>query len=257
MKHTKTTAPTTLSGCHVVITHTLGCTRLQENIQTLEGSCTPLPLLDIIHKPLSQFQFQVCREADIWVFLSRHSATDDVSRLREIHEDQHVIAIGPATARALETHNLHVDHMPDLDHSSQGIAEMPIFREHRHKVVVFSEASAASPLVKMLKQQGHLTKHISTYQHMPVASKLWHQAWGQISETTDAITTHSLKGLCQLIACHQQYPLDGLHEKQLIVTTPTMQKTALKNGFQRVHLSPSNAPGDICNALALNRPRRM
>lgn len=257
MKHPKTTAATTLSGCHVVVTHTQGCTRLQQSIQTLEGTCSQLPLLDIKHKPLSQFQYRLSHEADTWVFLSRNSITATTEQLRQIHEEQKIVAIGPATAHSLETNGLQADHIPNTAHNSEGISALPLFQEKKRRVVIFSEAGASSPLIKLLKQQGHFVKQVSTYQHIPTSAKAWHEAWIHIADITNAVTTHSLKGLSHLITCHQQYPMRTLHEKTLVVTTHTMQKMAQSNGFVNIILSASNAPNDICNALIDTRPRRM
>lgn len=241
---------TKTSSRNVLITHTQGSHDLEKIMRKANIGVTHIPMLEIAPIQIGKIRQTACCIADTWIFLSRHSTTGNSDLLRRCLQDQTVIAIGPGTQDALEDQGIGVDQIPEKDHSSDGIAQLSYLNNNQQRrVLIFSETSTPSKLRNKLKQQGHQVAHVATYQHQARESQKLAEAILPILEQITDITTHSPKGLLQLLQCTKQEQLQILLSKTLLVTNKTMQSLARKNGFSQVICSHDNAPIEIYNTL--------
>ena len=235
---------------NVLITHTRGSSDLEHIMSQADIKVTHVPMLEVAPIKIGKIKQTVCCSADTWIFLSRHSITANSDLLRQCLQDQTVIAIGPGTQDALEDQGIRVDLVPEINHSSDGIAQLRYLNnDQQRKILIFSESNAPSALRTKLKKQGHQVAHVATYQHQPRASQEIAETIQPLTEQITDITTHSQKGLLHLLQCTKQEQLHNLLSKTLLVTSKAMQSLAQKNGFSQVICSHDNAPMEIYKAL--------
>ena len=169
--------------------------------------------------------------------------------LQQARYEQTIIAIGPGTEQALLSVDLSVDQVPET-HSSDGILSLPILSTGTaHKIIIFSEAASPSPLKKALNLRGHQAVHIATYRQQPRNPSTIANELIPILQQLSTITTHSIRGLQQLLTVTETESLNMLKEKTLLVTSKNMEEMARKNGFQSVICSESNQPAIVFKTL--------
>ena len=254
----QTTSIARLSNCHILITHTTGHTQLQQALMQHDNHCHHLPLLGIIPKKISRMRYQVCSEADTWIFLSQHSCSHNRDVFKACLDNQQVIAIGPSTAQHLRDAGIRVDAIPTKNYSSQGILQLAELQQNAaQKILIFSESSAPQLLLKTLKQRGHDVAHIPTYQQQPVCGTRWSEQVQAAAPSYDYITVHSQNGLCHLLHCLNTQDCQHLKQATLVVPTTAMQQLARKNGFTQVLLSKDTSTEHMVKAMTNHHAGRL
>ena len=179
-------------------------------------------------KPLaiSKMKQKALYEADTWVFLSKHSLGENAELLKQYRNDQCIVAIGPGTAHVLNDHEIIVDHVPEHDHSSDGILALPPFNTNsKRNILIFLRSFRPSLLEKGLQERGHAVIHAATYQHQKRDTTEIAQTISPIIDSITHITTHSQKGL------------DHLHRLRKRVHANTKTKDALSHQPTHAHIS--------------------
>lgn len=236
-----------LKNTNILLTHTTGNHKLAHQIASHGGTSTHSPLLRIIPKKISPLKYKACYEANVWIFLSQHSSSENIQYLKNCLDGQTVIAIGPGTAQKLENDGLHVDLIPTEGYHSKGIAKLEALRAGpEKKVLIFSEDSSPKYLRQTLQSYGHQVLHIPTYQHQPVDPEIFSERINK--ESFNFISVHSQKSLCHLLHCIKNSPIENITLATLLVTTKVMQTTA-KQTFKSTVLSPDNTPESILHTL--------
>lgn len=206
-------------------------------------------MMSIAPLEISTMKQPVLHEADIWIFLSRHSLGDNTHTLKQTQTDQRIIAIGPGTAETLLSHEFTVDYVPD-EHSSIGILNLPILNENRaFNVIIFSEISSPSPLKKALNERGHQAVQFGTYCQKPRCTNTLANEITCIYDQPTYITAHSQRGLQHIVTTIESENLGFIKEKTLVVTHKKMQVYAQKKGFQSVICSADNSAKEVCNTI--------
>ena len=242
---------------HVLITQTEGNEQLTHLIETNNGTATRLPLIKIQPIQIGQMRQSCIHEADTWIFLSQHSVNTNHQMLKQHRSDQTIIAIGPGTQRALDSHELTTDHIPTSTFSTDGILELDILSSHLSRnIIIFSEKTAPQRLRQSLKARGHQVSHIATYQQAPIDTSILADTLRPYLENTiTCVTTHSYNGLLHLIKTIHDESLQQMHNIPLLVTSQPMLTVAQKNGFLDIIQSPCNTPTNILHAIENHRTR--
>ena len=242
-----------LCGKRILVTHTAGKSDLCAKLENAGASVIHWPIITIVPKAISQFKQHACYNADIWIFLSRHSHRQNTAVLQQCYQDQQIIAVGPATAEHLTEHTgLSVNMVPSNDFSTAGIASLACLQaQNEKKVLIFSESNKPLSLIQTLKKAGHEVQHIPTYQQQPVCPQRYAQRLAN-TPAFDYITTHSKNGLLHLLRCMRSAAVQTQSNTNLLVTTPAMStvaKAEKKVNFNTILCSPNTAAPEIYQTL--------
>ncbi len=239
---------------HVLLTHSHYDQYLEQLLSQKNTDVTHVPMLAIKPLAISKMKQKALYEADTWVFLSKHSLGENAELLKQYRNDQCIVAIGPGTAHVLNDHEIIVDHVPEHDHSSDGILALPLFNTNsKRNILIFSEALGPAYLKKGLQERGHAVIHAATYQHQKRDTTEIAQTISPIIDSITHITTHSQKGLDHLhTVCEKEY-MPTLKQKTLLVTSQHMHTSATEHGFQSVICSDNNSPIQIVNSISAHR----
>ena len=209
-----------------------------------------LPCTIIKPKNISSFSIQTTHHADTWIFMSAHAVRLSQNILDEYFNGQTLIAIGPATARALEEVNKSADWVPSI-FTSEGIAQLDYFLNCEPKsIVLFSSSQSASTLPNKLKKLGHRVKKITTHSPQILAIPDARNLITQYPKHFHLITSHSLTNLEHLTFIAQQLQLTWVFTCPLLVISKPMHIHAQRLGFTgEILISPDASSDSIFDSF--------
>ncbi|MEC8461089.1 MAG: uroporphyrinogen-III synthase [Pseudomonadota bacterium] len=239
-----------LNGCHVLITQSQpGNQRLAQYIQQCGGQATCYPVLKAQPLPISSYKSAACHEADVLIFLSEHAVYHAAPILNQLNSIPQVIAVGPATAHALEQYGISQVIVPHT-FNKNGIAELPYFDDEPKNVVVLTSQSNQKiqpSLKKLLTKKNH--RVITLYTHAMIHHSLMHSmAYFRDDITYDVMTIHSASALVGLAAAVQNSPL--LSSLPVCTISSSLAQIVRQSGlFQDIMASPEPTSIGISQCL--------
>jgi DNA-3-methyladenine glycosylase len=223
----------------IIITRPLKSSHfLAEKIEQAGGKPIVFPTLEI--RDVNQ---QVLKEARlesyaIAIFTSAN-AVEKVLPFWPKSSNLIVMAIGRATAQALQAAGIYVDFSPESKFNSEALLGAPFLQASflqtgdTKKIVIFSGENGRSLLLDTLRERGAQVTKIAVYKRLcPVVErKFLLQVWQQTPIAAVISTScESLENLYQIVAPEFRERLLNL---QLIVISERMAELALSLGFKR------------------------
>lgn len=206
---------------------------LCEQIQSLGGKAISLPTISIqpltIDEHTQTFVKEKISKEDIAIFLSANAAIYSKNFWHTMPALPQIIAIGSATAQALDQLNLPVTKIPK-NHSSEGLIEL--LKKTRDKTIYLCCGKNSRPLL-----QQHLSKHntiipIMCYYRQPI--KLNQSIIQLLKQPIDYLVTTSQDILSSLHRLILAANVTTLLQKPLIVSDEKHLMLAKKLGFSHV-----------------------
>lgn len=215
-------------------------TRPEEQAQNLAKQLEPLqcqavcfPTVTIKHTAGKEEQLKIesiLPKADMVIFVSANAVTAFFSIVsKKVLATTTVLAIGEATAHALEREGVTVVAKPDKA-SSENLLQLPLLQEVKDKqIVIFAGHAGKQLLAQQLKHRGAEVDTVALYKRF-----LPHYdtdvTW-QENEIDVSICTSS-EVLANFVTLLQQHQREGLLHKPLLVITEAMQRQARQLGFK-------------------------
>jgi uroporphyrinogen-III synthase len=152
-----------------------------------------------------------------------------------------IVAIGTATARALEKYQLHVDHCPS-QFNSEGILELQCLNQVNNKnIAIFQGLGGRDLLATTLRQRGaNVTEAIAYQRKMPVVDIMDYLPDWQ-ADGIDVIISTSQESLQNLVTMVGPQEKDWLYNLPLIVISERMATFAQQIGFKQPPIVADNA----------------
>lgn len=141
---------------------------LTQAIEKEGGKCISLPSIEILPVEISEQHIKEQIQSDFWIFVSQSAVQFWASRYRNTLKNTHtkIVAIGNATAKALQRENILVDFIP-LESSSEGVLALPSFQSLQEKTVTIFRGKAGRTLLdETLKERGAFVKEVVLYERV-------------------------------------------------------------------------------------------
>lgn len=218
------------SHLHVLITRPLHQAQsLLKAIQNLGWSATLFPTLEI--QPVEAPEVWIKKldalkqTADFFIFVSANAVGPVWSYLKD--NDVPIVAVGPATEKALTRAGLNVQSRPETEFSTEGLLKLPELHSMLNKrVVIFSGENSKPLLSETLQQRGATVFELEVYRRICPKSDttLFLHEWQKEIDVVISTSQESLKNWSRLLGEVGQKVFE---KKPLIVVTKFMQTTAL------------------------------
>ena len=187
-------------------------------------------------------------QCDIVIFVSVHAVNAFFTLFDKISLDlKRVLAIGQATAKALEQHHVVVHDVPSVANSENLLALASLQNMAKKQVVIFAGVDGREALQTTLLQRGAIVKMVYLYQRVVPHYTLplqWHVGDIDVSLTTSG------QGLANFDQLIHQYQLLALYNKPLIVINEAMISQARQLGFKSAIIRADGASNiDVLAAL--------
>jgi len=246
-----------LVGCTVVITRPAGtATALASKVRALGGTPLLLPGLSLRAAPDPQHartQWLQVQHDDVLIFTSpaavRYALA--LAPMQKVHGA--VVAVGRATARALQRHGVHAQ-TPALRQDSEGVLALPPLQHPRGKRVALLAAPGGRGLIQQqLAERGARLREVHVYrraasrltrrhhqavQRLPAASCILLSSAEALQNLQGQLSATAWVRLCQAIA---------------VVSSERIAAAARAAGFLRIHRAASANQADLlmgaCEAI--------
>lgn len=198
-------------------------TELNHAVREAGGVPVSFPVLTIEALPKSEFEEQLddLAAADIAVFVSANAVTHGLSFVSNPHT--RIVAVGPATARALRSAGREVDIVPERGFDSEHLLEEPELRDvGGRRICIVRGEDGRELLASTLRERGASVSYLpvyrrSTVKHSPERLAELETDWrnGRISR----VVAMSVASLDSLLTTLPEYCRDSL--KNLPIVTPS------------------------------------
>lgn len=187
-------------------------------------------------------------KCDIVIFVSVHAVNAFFRLFDEIAlNSKRVLAIGQATANALEQSHVVVNDVPSVANSENLLALGCLQNVAKKQVMIFAGVDGREELQTTLLQRGAVVRMVYLYQRVVPHYALplrWHVADVDVSLTTSG------QGLANFDQLINQYQLHELYNKPLIVINDAMIAQAQQLGFKSAIIRADGASNtDVLAAL--------
>lgn len=193
-------------------------------------------------------------EYAIAIFVSANAVQYALPRCPQPFPDVQVIAIGPGTARALQTYHLYNYWLPQSHHSEGLLALPPLQTPAGKKIAIFCGENSRPLLKNSLRERGARVDEIVCYQRrlpdLDPAPVL--QQWR--AEQVKLIVSTSAEGLANLWQLFGNIDPEWLLHTSLLVISPAMAEQAKQLGFKSIITAGGASDQAICMALASSLP---
>lgn len=212
----------------------------------ITGIC--FPSIDIIPLAVVGEFSSSLQKSSIVIFVSA-SAVEQffVAANQTALENKIVLAIGQATARALEQRHVGVNGFPGIANSENLLAFASLQNVAEQHIIIFAGLNGREELQTTLKRRGANVEMIYLYER-GVPQYTLPLPW-QLDEIDLSVCTSGqcLANFNQLIHLHE---LQGLYQKPLIVITEAMRDQARQLGFKSAIIRAEGAANvDVLNAI--------
>jgi uroporphyrinogen-III synthase len=237
-----------LAGLAVLVTRPAGqaeplCSRLRE----LGSAVFPLPTLAIEPLPLDATLREALRAAataDWLVFVSRNAADIGLNALAELGlpVGGKIAAIGPATARALESRGLRVHLYPEDRSDSEALLAAD-WDVRRQRVAIVRGVGGRALLGDALAQRGAEVRYVEVYRRALPAGDAGPVLAHWLGAGAAAAVVTSQDGLANLVRLTPIGQRDALRQATLICVSERVAGAAREQGFRGQQVV-APAPGD-------------
>lgn len=185
--------------------------RFSHLIESHGGQTVSLPLQDIqtIH-----FSLQDIQTFDYLIFVSQAAVRCFFSKISQlINKNTQIIAIGKATAKALENYQQHVSYFAE-EANSEALLQADIFQDLETKKVLWVKGTHGRTLIgDELKKRGAKVSELNVYQSHPIdyASKDLKAIWERTNINMVLITSEQA-----FLHLQQLCPKDWLSTKNIL-----------------------------------------
>ena len=238
---------------NVLITRPLKQAGLLTQLITQAGH-TPLlfPTLEV--KPLD------CElddyEYDVVIFISKNAVEYGLELFESIDHDQiKVFAVGAATAKALEAHNIPVSAYPEEQASSEALLKLYSVRNLRDRnILIFRGKGGRETLKQGLEPNNNQIEYAEVYERVmaePIDTHL--KSINQFLQNTQGVITitsvENLESMLDLVKIFDESLIDELLNYPLILLSERIAKRAQELGFKQLHIASQTSDKGLLQAL--------
>lgn len=226
--------------------------QLCRNIQAMGAKTIAYPCLEIsaitITEQIDDYHFLI--------FVSANAVNASMELFPHQPFNTSIIAIGPGTARALQTRGFEVNYVPPV-HDSEGLLALPCLKDVKQKKIAIFCGENSKPLLKdSLLRRGALVEKIVCYRRSCPNVELTEairtvQHW-QSHQIALVIFTSS-ESLANFWKIFAKVDPEWLRSVPLLVISSTMVSQAQQLNFKTIFSAKGASDEAICEALqALN-----
>lgn len=238
-----------LTGCTIVITRPAGTgTPLAKKVRALGGTPLLLPglsLRSVSDTQQAREQWRDAQDDDVLIFTSpaavRYALA--LAPLDKVHGE--VVAVGQATARALQRHGVTVQ-VPASRQDSEGMLALPSLQHPQGRRVALITAPGGRGLMQQqLAGHGAILREVHVYQR--AASRLTRHHAEAVLQMADTacVLLSSIEALQNL---RQQLPVtawERLCQATAVVSSERIEAAARAAGFSRIHRAVSAVQAEL------------
>lgn len=245
--------PTNLQGLNVLITRPeQQATSLAQAIVAVGG--TPIIFPTVVITPVEQKAIKEVRQqwpsCDIIIFLSANAVQISLPHWPPLSSRQIVLAIGPATAKALQQAGIKQVVCPTDDHSSEGLLSLPVLESVINKrIMIVTGAAGRSLLPDTLRSQGAEVIMAVVYERSrPSIDMLTYiERWRR--EGLGMIVCTSRDNLLHLYAMTPAECQKWIRTVPIVVISARLQHLAAQLGFRQILLAKGASDAAILAEL--------
>lgn len=231
-----------LRGRTVVVTRpTAQAQMLNRLIDSAGGRVLPCPALELVpvkDVPVKDLANGGLGQLDLAIFVSANAVRFSFESLRSQAptfrwpESLPVLAVGPATARALEAEGVAGPKVPPLRWDSEGLLDMQeLAGVDGKRIGVFKGVGGRNLLGSVLRERGAELEFIECYRRKIPETDIVPVLVALETDTVDAVTVSSMEGLRNLLQLLGEARAESLHTIPLFVPNRRAQEAAAAMGF--------------------------
>jgi len=212
---------------------------LSNVINTLEGATAiELPLLKIISMKKKYWQ-ELCppKKPEMLIFISANAVENSIDYLKNYWPIfPTIVAIGPATKRALERHGVIVNIMPD-DFNSASLIQHPLLHNIKHKTIILIKGCGGRQVLQdFIKHKEANLIELNVYKRTcpPEIKNQIRKTWQNYE--IDIILIYSIESLKNIISNAPSSIAIKIKNTPHFVISERVKEYALKIGITNVIL---------------------
>lgn len=201
----------------------------------------PAIIISPIESSLWLKPLQALRHIDIAIFTSANAVSHSWQWICDLPKIHSIIAIGKATAEALEKRGVIVDHIPSTA-DSEHILELPLLKRVSHKTIaLFKGVGGRTLIADTLAARGALLQIATVYQRsLPkVDEGFLHLLWQ--NDSVDIILFTSQQGMQNIFTLFGRKARAWLCSKPCLVLSNRLAKEAKALGIHHILISAPDA----------------
>lgn len=245
--------PPSLHGRAILVTRPADqASALAGAIEQRGGSAVLMPTIEIRPRALSAEGAAVLADlaqCDFALFISANAVTHGLRHVTAWPAALPALAVGQATARALERHGITQVIMPDDGADSEALLRLPALSKVRgRRIVIFRGAGGRELLANTLRQRGARVDYVETYERLAPMTDPAPVVRLCENDALHAICVSSAQGIENLFAMAGEHGAACLRRLPLFVPHPRLALHARSIGVHQVIVC---APGDEAMVAAL------
>lgn len=223
---------------HIVVTRPQGKGQELADLLVRQGhKVTQCPVLNIEYLTSDEQELATLDEADIAVFVSQDAVIGLHQQRPSLPASVQCVAVGEATAEALESYFKCRALVPET-HDSEGMIALPELQQVEGKNVVLVKGRGGRTLLaKTLKQRGAFINPLVVYQRLAAqpSSDAWLQQWQQ--DQVDALVVTSNSSVDAIFASQDPQLLQWLKSRHFYIVSARTEAYLEQQGVATDHIS--------------------
>ncbi|WP_105199264.1 uroporphyrinogen-III synthase [Pseudoalteromonas sp. T1lg10] len=223
---------------HIVVTRPQGKGQELADLLVVQGhKVTQCPVLNIDYLASDEQELATLNEADIAVFVSQDAVIGLHQQRPSLPASVQCVAVGEATAEALESYFKCRALVPER-HDSEGMIALPELQQVEGKNVVLVKGRGGRTLLaKTLKQRGAFINPLVVYQRTAAqpSSDAWLQQWRQ--DQVDALVITSNSSVDAIFASQDPQLLQWLKSRHFYIVSARTGAHLEQQGVATDHIS--------------------
>ncbi|WP_158684690.1 uroporphyrinogen-III synthase [Pseudoalteromonas sp. T1lg48] len=223
---------------HIVVTRPQGKGQELADLLSAQGhKVTQCPVLNIEYLDSDEQQLATLDEADIAIFVSQDAVTGLYQQRASLPASLQCVAVGEATAEAIESHFQYRALVPE-QHDSEGVLALPQLQQVDGKSVVLVKGRGGRTLIaKTLKQRGAFVNPLVVYERSAAqpSSDAWLKQWQQ--DKVDALVITSNSSVDAIFASQDPQLLQWLKSRHFYIVSARTGAHLEQQGVASDHIS--------------------
>ncbi|MBS3799335.1 uroporphyrinogen-III C-methyltransferase [Pseudoalteromonas sp. BDTF-M6] len=223
---------------HIVVTRPQGKGQELADLLSAQGhKVTQCPVLNIEYLDSDEQELATLDEADIAVFVSQDAVSGLYQQRATLPSSLQCVAVGEATAEAIESHFQYRALVPE-QHDSEGVLALPQLQQVEGKSIVLVKGRGGRTLIaKTLKQRGAFVNPLVVYQRSGAkpSSDAWLQQWQQ--KQVDALVITSNSSVDAIFASQDPQLLQWLKSRHFYIVSARTGAHLEQQGVATDHIS--------------------
>lgn len=237
---------------NILLTRALAQVRPLQSLVS-ESGCQPIlfPTLEI--EPLNNTPLNT--HYDVLIFISVNAVEYALKAFKTLdYQHSKIFAVGMATAKRLNQHNLEVEAFPSEKASSEALLAMPEMQKLANQNILIFRGEGGRETLKQGLKRRNMVEYIEVYRRIVCnISPLHRQALSQFLQNNQGIiVATSVENLSALLSMVEQIDanmLSLIKNYPLVVLSERIKTSAQSMGFNQIKVAPKTSDIGLLKAI--------